>query len=140
LQGSLPSVVNFFKSLVSGGPAAMNALEPAIKSLTSQYENAAVAENEFAPRGGGRTAALAEAPFTEASSIGNLVASEQEVGAEGLMSVDQMLASLTTNSASNASTSNAYQQELLQQQQQNQTQAGAALGSGIGALVALLAG
>ncbi|HXP82559.1 MAG TPA: hypothetical protein VN976_21855 [Verrucomicrobiae bacterium] len=139
LSGSLPDVLNFFKSLVSGGPKAMEVLQPAISSLTSQYENAAVAGNEFAPRGGGRTAALENAPFEEAGKIGNLVASEQVAGAEGLTSVDQLLAGLTTGSAANASSSNIYQQEILQQQQQQQQQAGASLGSGIGALIALLA-
>jgi hypothetical protein len=146
LQQSLPSVMNFFQSLVSGGPAAMTALQPAIGSLTSQYENAAVAENEFAPRGGGRTAALGQAPYQEAAQIGNLVASEETAGATGLENIDQLLSNLTTGSASEASSTlsstssaNLSEQQVLQQQQQQQQQAGASLGSGIGALIALLA-
>lgn len=140
LQNTLPSVLDFFQSLVSGGPKAMNALQPAISSLTSQYENAAVAENEFAPRGGGRTAALENAPYDEASKVGTLVASEQVAGAEGLSNIDQFLGNLTTGSSSSASSSNIYQQEILQQQQQQQQQSASSLGAGVGGLIALLAG
>jgi hypothetical protein len=138
LKDSLPGVLDFFQNLMKGGPNAMTALTPAISSLTSQYENSAKAESEFAPRGGGATAALEEAPFKQASDIANLVASEQTAGATGMENLDQLLANLTTGSASTALGGNLAQQDVLQQQQQTQQAQAAQAGQAVGAVIALL--
>ena len=117
----------------------MGAIEPAVNSLTSQYEAGRVAENEFAPRGGGRTAADVTAPWQEEAGISGLVSQAQEAGAAGVTSIDQLLASLTTGAGSVASNTLGNQATSLNQQQQTSQDAGAATGQGIGALIALLA-
>ncbi len=116
----------------------MGAIEPAVQSLTSQYEAGRVAENEFAPRGGGRTAADVTAPWQEQGQISTLVSQAQTAGAEGVTGIDQLLASLTTGAASVASSTLGNQSTSLNEQQQTSLQAGGATGQGIGSLIALL--
>ena len=117
----------------------MGAIEPAVSSLTSQYEAGRVAENEFAPRGGGRTAADVMAPWQEEGQISSLVSGAQTAGASGVVSIDQLLASLTTGAGSVASNTLGNQATSLNQQQQTSQAAGQATGQGVGALIALLA-
>lgn len=117
----------------------MNTIAPSVQSLTSQYEAGRVAENEFAPRGGGRTAADVTAPWEEQGKISTLVSEAQTAGASGVTSIDQLLASLTEGSAAGASATLGNLGQQLNQQQQTSQAAGAQTGQGIGALIALLA-
>lgn len=137
LQGPL----SFFQSLLSGNRSTvMNTLEAPISSLTSQYATSAKSSEEFAPRGGGRAAALEEAPSTEAGQIEQLVAGAEAEGAQGVASIADMLGNLGLGeigvaSSTAANTANQLQSSIENQQQQQQ-QAGAA----VGGLVSLLAG
>jgi hypothetical protein len=140
LQGSLPSALSFFQNLMGGDRnSIMNTLQPAVTSLTQQYEEGRVSENEFAPRGGGRTAADVEAPWQEESSISSLVSQGQQAGASGVTSIDQLLSDLTTGSAAGASATLGNQAEEENQQQQTSLEASQSTGEGIGSLIALLA-
>jgi len=49
-------------------------LGPEVSTVLSQYDNAARAATELGPRGGGRTAVLAEAPFKKAAAYGQQLA------------------------------------------------------------------
>lgn len=140
LQGSLPDALSFFQKLLSGDrTSVMGAIEPAVQSLTSQYEAGRVSENEFAPRGGGRTAADVTAPWAEQAQVSNLVAGAQQAGAAGVTNIDQLLSSLTTGAGSVASSTLGNQGYLLNQQQQTAQATQQSLGQGVGAMIALLA-
>lgn len=140
LEGSLPSALSFFQKLMSGDRSAVEgAIGPAVNSLTSQYEAGRVAENEFAPRGGGRAAADVTAPWQEEGQVSTLVSEAQTAGASGVVGIDQLLASLTTGAGSVASATLGNQATSLNDQQQTSQAAGAATGQGIGSLIALLA-
>jgi hypothetical protein len=139
LKGSLPSALSFFEKLLSGDRSSvMGAIEPAVQSLTSQYEAGRVSENEFAPRGGGRTAADVMAPWQEEGQVSTLVSEAQTAGASGVVGIDQLLEGLTTGSAAGASATLGNQATSLNDQQQTQQAAGNATGQGIGSLIALL--
>src|SRR5439155_7112782 len=65
---------NFFSNILRGGQAAVEAEAPEIKATQAAYGQARKSAAELGPRGGGRTAALAEAPFREASDVTGLLA------------------------------------------------------------------
>lgn len=141
LKSSLPDVTNFFKALLSGdSTTVMKAIGPEVSTLTSEYESAGKASAEFAPRGGGRTASLEEAPFTEAADITKLVEGAQTEGATGLLEIDQLLSQLTVGSGSAASSTLDSLATSLNEQKKQQTEGAGALGAAAGSLIALLVG
>jgi RNA 3'-terminal phosphate cyclase len=139
LSKSLPSALSFFQKLLSGDRSTiMGAIEPAVQSVTSQYEAGRVAENEFAPRGGGRTAADVESQWKETSDISTLVSQGQQEGAQGMLSIDSLLADLTTGSAAGASSTLSSEASSLQAQHDSSQAASQSLGVGVGSMIALL--
>jgi len=140
----LQQPLQFFQSLLSGNRQdIMSAIQPAVSSLTSQYETAKRTNNEFAPRGGGATAANAEAPYKEAGDISSLVFQGQQAGAAGVTQIGSLLADLglgemgTAGNIALGASSNLLSAQELKTQQQQQLQTG--VGSAIGSLVSLLA-
>jgi hypothetical protein len=121
----------------------MNQIEPAVTSVTQQYEAGRVAENEFAPRGGGRTAADVQSGSLETADISKLVADQftknQTEGATGLLDIEQLMTELTMGSASGASATLSNQATSLNDQQKTSAEVSANTGAGIGSLIALLA-
>src|ERR1700690_2771485 len=73
-EGTIPAAtsalkqpLNFFQALLSGDRnTIMSALSPEISSLTASYDTGRATAESFAPRGGGRAAALEELPFQKA--------------------------------------------------------------------------
>jgi RNA 3'-terminal phosphate cyclase len=120
----------------------MDQIQPAVSSLTQQYEQGRVSENEFAPRGGGRTAADVSAPWEEEGQISTLVNNQenqnQTEGATGLLDINQLMESLATGSAEGASSTLASLTSSLNQQQQTSEQVSQSTGAGIGSLIALI--
>jgi RNA 3'-terminal phosphate cyclase len=120
----------------------MTQIQPAVSSLTQQYEEGRITENEFAPRGGGRTAADVGAPAQEEGQISTLVANQENVnqqeGATGLLDINQLMESLATGSAAGASSTLSALTQSLNQQQQTSQEASQSTGVGIGSLIALL--
>lgn len=138
---ALSSVGNFFQALMSGDRnAIMNVLAPEVDTLTSQYDTGRKTAEEFAPRGGGRAAALEELPFRKAGEINKLVQGAQDRGAAGLTSVASLFGQLGIGelgggtSAANSAFGN------IQTAKENAQQQQAAAGEAIGSLVALLVG
>lgn len=107
-QGSeaLAPAMEYLKSILSADPqAVLAATQPERGRVIDQYDAARKAVENFGPRGGGTTSALASSRFQQASSLAditsserkNAVASEAELGtqlkslgltAEGLASSD----------------------------------------------------
>lgn len=136
----LESTRSFFQALLSGDRnTIMSLLTPEISSLSSQYDTGRKAGEEFAPRGGGRAAALEALPFQKAGQIEQLVSGARATGAQGVTQIDQLLSDIGLGemggglNAANSAFDNI--ETAKQNQQQQQAQAGGAVGS----LFALLA-
>jgi hypothetical protein len=132
---------DFFTALMSGDrKSILNALAPEVDTLTSQYDTGRKTAEEFAPRGGGRAAALEELPFRKAGEINKMVQGARDKGAAGLTSISQLFGQLGTSelsggtSAANSAFGNIQDAKINQQQQQAQA------GQAVGALIALLVG
>src|SRR6266478_3258935 len=81
---ALQDPLKFFQALLTGDRnTVMDVLGPEIKTLTAQYETAARSTEEFAPRGGGRTAVLEELPSKKAGDIATMVGGARREGAAG---------------------------------------------------------
>jgi hypothetical protein len=133
--------LNFFQALLSGDRnSILSAIQPQVDSLTSQYDTGRKTAEEFAPRGGGRAAALEELPFRKSAEINKLVGGAQMTGASGVESVASLLGSIgTSEMGGGLNAANSAFQNTQQAKENQQAQAQAA-GSAIGGLVALLVG
>lgn len=138
--GAISDSLGFFKALASGDrETIMQTLQPSIASLTSQYDTARASAEEFAPRGGGRAAALEELPFQKAGAISTMVEGAQAEGAQGEASIGQLLGEIGIGELGTGSTTAANAVGQLQTQQQISNEQGASTGASIGSLIALLA-
>ncbi len=70
---------------------------PEISTVLSQYDNAAKSAAEFGPRGGGRTAAMAELPFRKAGAVGQIIGGARAGATQGLADVSGKEAQLGTS-------------------------------------------
>lgn len=146
-KGTLPEArtaledpLKFFKSLLTGDRNALSGvLGPDISTLTQNYETASRSTNEFAPRGGGATAANEESRFKEAGDIQNLFSSARLQGAQGEAGVAQMLAQLGLGEIGVSSSTAGNLAGSLQAQQDSSNAAKAQAGKSIGEIIALLA-
>ncbi len=136
----LTSSLNFFQTLLSGNRTAIaQAISPDVQNIQTQAAAAQKSTDEFAPRGGGATAANEESRFGTAKQISDLFTGARSAGASGVTSISSLLGNLGSSllSGSESTASNTVGQ--LAQSQQNQQQQQAAAGQAIGSLVALLA-
>ncbi len=144
-RGALGLPQKFFQALLTGDrQAILEALSPEVETIHSQYETGRRAVEEFAPRGGGRTAAMAELPFREAGDVARLVHGARLTGAEGMMSIGQILASLGLGElgAGAGVATQARGQFLTERLERERLAAeqGKEAGEAIGAMIALLVG
>jgi hypothetical protein len=136
---ALQDPLKFFNALLTGDRNTLQSvLGPEINTLTSQYETGRRSTNEFAPRGGGSTAANAEARFKESSDITNLVGGARKEGAAGQTAIAQLLSQLGLGELGTGTGAAANLSSELLAQQQNQQQQQQQVGQGIGQLIALL--
>lgn len=140
----LQQPLKFFQALLTGDrQAIMSAIQPSVDTLTSQYETGKRANQEFAPRGGGATAANQQTPFAEAKDISSLVFGAEQQGAQGVADIGSMLANLGTSelgagmsgASAGASLAENQRQFNTQTQQQQQQAVGGAIGSLLGLLM-----
>lgn len=137
---ALQAPLNFFQALASGDRnTIMGVLSPEISTLTSQYDTGRSSAEEFAPRGGGRAAALEELPFQKAGAIENLVQGAQTTGVQGEANIGAMLSNLGLGELEAGGGIASQTVGQLQNQQQISNSAGASSGAAIGSLIALLA-
>ena len=84
----LADPTKYWQTLLSGNMNAITSyLSPEINTIMGQYDSAKKSISEFSPRGGGRSAAMANAGFTSAGQIGNLVAKARPTAANQLTSI-----------------------------------------------------
>lgn len=139
-EQTLEPVGKFWDALLRGDPEAVNqAIAPARSRIISQYDSARRQVAEFGGRGGGRNEFLAELPFREAGEISRLT-QEARTGAAreltGLGSIYGDLAGGQLNLAGQAwsgSVTSGLEARRLSDARN------AALGQGIGNLLAMLA-
>ena len=79
------SAENYDQTILGGSRSATEgALSPQVSTVLDQYDNAAKAAANLGPRGGGRTATLAEAPFKKAGAYGAALAGATSGAAKNL--------------------------------------------------------
>lgn len=71
-------------------------LGPEVSTVLGQYDNAAKTAAELGPRGGGRTAILAEAPFKKAAAYGTALAGAKKTALEQLPKIGEAQANIGT--------------------------------------------
>jgi hypothetical protein len=75
----------YYSGLLNGDREKLGEiLAPETSTILSQYDNAARAAAEFAPRGGGRTVAMAENPTNKATAYGKVLAGARAGAADKL--------------------------------------------------------
>lgn len=91
----LQDVTDYWGTLLRGNPQAMTSLlQPEISQYAKANRAALQNISQFAPRGGGRTTALAEVPYEQNRNIFNLFASLRPQAANNLGALGETLASL----------------------------------------------
>jgi hypothetical protein len=138
-RAAITEPLGFFRALLSGDRAAvLQAFAPEVETLTQAYETGRRELEEFAPRGGGRTAAMTELPFRKARDIESLVHGARLTGAAGVEDIGQMLASLGLGElgagaqVATAARGQAFDERQLAAQQAQQA------GEAVGSLIALM--
>lgn len=87
---ALDAPKNYFKAALGGSQEQLQGLlGPEVSTVLSQYDNAAKTAAELGPRGGGRTAILAEAPFKKAGAYGTALAGAQAGAAKNLAGIGE---------------------------------------------------
>ena len=64
-------------------------LSPEVSTILGQYDNAAKTASELGPRGGGRTATLAEAPFKKVAAYGTALAGAKKTALDELPKIGE---------------------------------------------------
>jgi hypothetical protein len=82
-NGAVGQAKNYFTAALNGDQSTLQGLlGPNISTVLEQYDNAAKTAANLGPRGGGRTAVLADAPFKKAGAYGQAL-SGATTGAAG---------------------------------------------------------
>lgn len=93
---SLNQVEGYYGPLLKGDRQQMlESVAPEVNSILSQYDTAKRAVSEFSPRGGGRTATLADLPFRQAGDITTLLQRVRPESAKGMTDISQTKAALS---------------------------------------------
>lgn len=141
---TLTGPLDWFRKLLTGDSTAlMQAVAPAVQSLTGQYGQAEKAVKAFQPRGGERNKVLAELPFRKAGDIATLIGGAQEKGAAGLADIAGLLGQLglgSTGAGTSAANAGLYGAGLMREQSMQEQEAKRKAGSGIGSFLGSLIG
>ena len=87
-RNALDPVSAWLQKIVGGDRTEIMAAEgPEITAKNEQYDAVSKAISQFAPRGGGRSAALSNVEFAKARDIGDLFAKARPMAAQGLEQV-----------------------------------------------------
>ena len=138
---------DFFSKLLGGdSDALMRTVQPQVDTILHQYDTAKRSAAEFAPRGGGRNAAMQDADFAEAGDISKLIGGAAPMAADKLRDIAAQFgyiglgASGQGENATQDAMKNIFQQQGLYLQSQGQGfNQSMQIGQGIGSLAAMLA-
>ena len=88
--GDIAPVTQYYKTALGGNEGALrDLLGPEVSTVMGQYDTAAKTSAELGPRGGGRNAIMAEAPFQKAAAYGKALAGARTGAATGLLQAGQ---------------------------------------------------
>jgi hypothetical protein len=136
--GALTQAQNFWSALLSGDTTQMmQAMQPEVGSILSQYDASRRMTSEFGPRGSGTAGAIAQSRFKEAGDISNLLASGKQAAAGNLGNLGSMLSNLGLGAAGASTSAAGTGISGLLSQEQIQDAIMSNLGGGIGGLIAL---
>ena len=94
-EADIQKALGSYLPLLTGDrQAKIEGLGPEVNQISAQYDTARRAAAEFTPRGGGRTAALAEVPFRKAGAITSLLQKVRPEAAGKVTDIGQLLASI----------------------------------------------
>jgi hypothetical protein len=83
--GGTGTAMDYWSKILSGNPAAiMSVMSPEVQAVQGQYRGAQQQANMFAPRGGGRSAMMAQLPMQQAGTIGNIISQARPMAASNL--------------------------------------------------------
>ena len=144
---ALSKSTDFFSKLLGGDEdALMRTVQPATDTILHQYDTAKRSAAEFAPRGGGRNAAMQDADFAQAGDISKLVGGAGPMAADKLRDIGAQFGYIglgATGQGENATQDvlrNIFQQQSLYLQSQGQGfQQSMQVGQGFGQLAAMIA-
>lgn len=140
---TLQAPKNYFKAALGGSQEQLQGLlGPEVSTVLSQYDNAAKTAAELGPKGGGRTAVLAEAPFKKAAAYGQALSGARSGAAKELADIGGKEASLGSQQEQIRNQFKLEQASINTQQNRSQLdaqrmrqQAFSDLGSGIGGIL-----
>jgi len=142
-QEALSPVLDYFKKLIGGDPAAMmEATAPERGKVIDQYDAARNAVARFAPRGGGQGSAIAGSYVQQAQQLGDITSQARQGAVAGLAQLGPQLQALGLNADQvasmdlNALINAVLTRESLDVQKRGQTMAmWSDVGSGVGDLL-----
>ena len=88
--------LNYWSSILAGGPQGTEALSPEIQRIGAGYNAAQNQINQFAPRGGGRASALGQLPLQRSADVSNLFATMRPMAAQQLSQIGSATGGLGT--------------------------------------------
>lgn len=136
-QSAIEPAKNYYTTALNGDPEALKALlGPNINTVLSQYDNAAKTATELGPRGAGRNAILADAPFKKAAVYGQQLAGARSGAAEGLSKIGLGEENDVTSQNNSLLAANGQQNKLNQENSQYNSGLLSSFGAGLGSLVA----
>jgi hypothetical protein len=91
---TLGKPLSYYEGLLGNRQEALTAAAPEISTIQGQFDTAARAVSEFTPRGGGRTAASSELPFTKQAAIQDVISKQRPAAAQGITQIGQLLSEL----------------------------------------------
>lgn len=134
---------NYLTGVMNGSQEqTQGLLGPEVSTVLSQYDNAAKTAAELGPRGGGRTAILAEAPFKKVGAYGKALAGAKQTALSELPKIGAEEANIGTQQEQlnnqfklGQAGVNATQNRSILDQQQQRNKAYSDIGSGIGGIL-----
>ena len=134
---------NYLTGIMNGSQEdTQGLLGPEVSTVLSQYDNAAKTAAELGPRGGGRTAILAEAPFQKVAAYGKALQGAKQTALTELPKIGSEEASigntqeqLTNQFKLGQANVNASQNRSILDQQAQKNKAYNDIGSGIGGIL-----
>lgn len=84
-MAALAPVLSYYRDLLGSNPAALSdAMRPEVGRVIDQYDSARRTAEQFSPRGGGTTSALAQSRFNQAESLADITSQSRRSAAASM--------------------------------------------------------
>ncbi len=132
---------SYYRTALNGSSTATQSLlNPQVSTVLDQYDNAAKTAANLGPRGGGRTAIMAAAPFKKAGAYGQALAGATSGAARELGQLGSQNQGQQAQYAEEQARVNAQQNQLMYQGQQAANKQAAGVGGGIANILTSIVG